>query len=105
VINVSGPAIAYGPATAPNPAEIAGTYAVMSCPPDWNCDGLGIHFSPDGGVATTDGHSGRWALFDPDGRIYTVVVGRDRWTLKLVPGRGLMDTHDQSIVIFQAIRR
>jgi predicted dithiol-disulfide oxidoreductase (DUF899 family) len=27
-----------------------------------------------------------WPLFDPDARVYTVVIGRDRWTLKLVPG-------------------
>jgi hypothetical protein len=107
VINVSGPAIAGGgPAAAPNPAEVVGTYAVMVCPPDFQCDsGLAIRFAPDGGVVTTDGHSGHWTLFDPDARVYTVVVGRDHWTLKLVPGRGLMDTHDQSIVVFQSVRR
>jgi hypothetical protein len=55
-------------------------------------------------VITTDGRRGRWALFDPDGRVYTVVIGADRWTLKLVPGRGLMDIHDQSIVVFQAVK-
>ncbi|HEX3918573.1 MAG TPA: hypothetical protein VHW60_14645 [Caulobacteraceae bacterium] len=105
-INVSGPAIAFGADAGPSPAEIAGTYAVMVCPPDFQCDrGLAIRFAPDGGVVTTDGHAGRWTLFDPDARIYSVVIGRDRWSLKLVPGRGLMDTHDQSIVVFQAIRR
>jgi hypothetical protein len=33
-----------------------------------------------------------------------VVIGPDRWTLKLSPGRGLMDTHDQTIVIFQSVK-
>jgi len=105
-ITVTGPAIAAGGGggAGPSPNDIVGTYAVMSCPPDFQCDGLGIRFAPGGGVTTTDGHQGRWALFDPDARIYTVVIGGDRWTLKLVPGRGLMDTHDQTIVIFQAIR-
>lgn len=104
-IEVSGPAIVWGGAPAgPNPAAIAGTYSVMVCPPDFQCDGLGIHFSADGSVATTDGHTGRWTLFDPDARIYSIVIGRDRWTLQLAPGRGLIDTHGQGVVVFQAIR-
>jgi len=104
-IAVTGPALASaGAGGGPSPNDIVGTYAVMSCPPDFQCDGLGIRFAPGGGVMTTDGHQGHWALFDPDARIYTVVIGPDRWTLKLSPGRGLMDTHDQSIVIFQAVR-
>jgi hypothetical protein len=103
-ITVNGPAIAAGAGGGPSPNDIVGTYAVMSCPPDFQCDGLGIRFAPGGEVRTTDGHQGHWALFDPDARVYTVVIGRDRWTVKLVPGRGLMDTHDQTIVIFQAIR-
>ena len=103
VITVTGPAVVAGAGGGPSPNDIVGTYAVMSCPPDFQCDGLGIRFAPGGGVTTTDGHQGRWTLFDPESRIYTVAIGRDRWTLKLAPGRGLMDTHDQSIVIFQAI--
>jgi hypothetical protein len=104
-IDVTGAAVAAGGGGGgPPPADIAGTYAVMVCPPDFQCDGLAIRFAPDGGVVTTDGHQGRWTLFDPDSRIYSVVIGRDRWTLKLVPGRGLMDTHDQSIVVFQSVR-
>ena len=104
VINVSGSGVVYGPAGPPDAAEVAGTYAVMVCPPDFQCDGLAIRFALDGGVVTTDGHSGRWTLFDPDARIYSVVIGADRWTLKLVPGRGLVDTHDQSVVVFQSVR-
>jgi hypothetical protein len=105
-IAVTGPAIASGGAGGggASPNDIVGTYAVMSCPPDFQCDGLGIRFAPGGGVMTTDGHQGRWTLFDPDARIYTVVIGQDRWTLKLSPGRGLMDTHDQTIVIFQSVK-
>jgi hypothetical protein len=108
-IAVSGPAIVAGGAMGgagggPSANDIVGTYAVMSCPPDFQCDGLAIRFAPGGGVVTTDGHQGHWTLFDPEARIYSVVIGSDRWTLKLVPGRGLMDTHDQSIVIFQAVR-
>jgi hypothetical protein len=105
VISVTGSGItSAGAGAGPSPNDIVGTYAVMSCPPDLQCDGLGIRFAPGGGVMTTDGHQGRWTLFDPDARIYTVVIGPDRWTLKLSPGRGLMDTHDQTIVIFQSVK-
>ena len=58
----------------------------------------------DGTVRTTDGHSGAWKVFDPEAMIYTVVVGRDRWSLKLMPGRGLANTSDVSTLVFQAVR-
>lgn len=91
---------------APNAADrIVGTYAVMVCAPDFDCQGsLAIRFAADGSVRTTDGHSGRWTLFDPDAGIYSVVMGRDRWSLKLIPGRGLFNTNDLSVVVFQAVR-
>jgi len=31
-------------------------------------------------------------------------MGQDRWSLKLVPGRGLFNTSDLSVVVFQAVR-
>ncbi len=97
-IDVSGPA-------ASGKERIVGTYAVMVCPPDFDCQGsLAIHFSADGTVQTTDGHSGTWKVFDPEALVYTVVIGSDRWTLKLVPGRGLFNTNDLSVVVFQAVR-
>jgi hypothetical protein len=85
--------------------RIVGTYAVMVCQPDWDCQSsLSIHFAPGGTVALTDGHSGTWTVFDPDAGIYTVVVGPDRLSLKLVPGRGLFGTNDLSVPVFQAVR-
>ncbi len=84
---------------------IVGTYAVMVCPPDFDCTGsLAIRFAADGSAVTNDGHSGRWSAFDPDSHIYSVVIGPDRWSLKLVPGRGLFNTNDLSVVVFQAVR-
>ncbi len=85
--------------------RVVGTYAVMVCAPDFDCEGsLSIHFAPNGTVQTTDGHSGTWQLFDPDAMIYTVIIGPDRWSLKLVPGRGLFGTNDLQVVVFQAVR-
>jgi hypothetical protein len=31
-------------------------------------------------------------------------MGGDRWSLKLVPGRGLFNTNDLSVVVFQSVR-
>jgi len=106
-ISVTGPGVDFAGAGAggPRPEGIVGTYSVMICPPDFDCqNSLSIHFSADGTVRTTDGHSGVWKVFDPEALIYTVVVGRDRWSLKLIPGRGLANTSDVSTLVFQAVR-
>ena len=101
-IIASGPGMDFGGVAAAGPERIVGTYSMMTCPPDFDCQA--IHFSADGTVRTADGHAGTWRAFDPEAMIYTVVVGRDRWSLKLVPGRGLVNTDDPSIVAFQAVR-
>lgn len=110
-LTVDGAGVDYGSAAgggmmAANATDrIVGTYAVMVCSPDWDCQpSLSVHFSPDGRVTLTDGHSGSWSVFDPDAHIYNVVVGPDRLTLKLVPGRGLFGTNDLQVVVFQAVR-
>jgi len=107
-LTVDGDGVDYasgGGAAAGGRDRIVGTYAVMVCAPDWDCQSsLSIHFSPDGSVSLTDGHSGKWVAFDADAGIYTVVVGPDRMSLKLVPGRGLFGTNDLSVPVFQAIR-
>lgn len=107
-------ALCAGPAAAqstmrPGPTggvdPIVGSYSVMVCAPDFDCQGsLAVRFAPDGTVQTTDGHRGNWTIFDPGARIYSVVMGRDRWSLQLVPGRGLYNPNDLQVVIFQAVR-
>lgn len=106
-ISVVGNAVDFATTRAApaGPEQIVGTYAVMVYPPDWNFGNtISIHFSKDGTVATTDGHRGTWTVFDPESLIYTVVIGPDRWSLKLVPGRGLFNTNDLSVTVFQALR-
>ena len=109
-ITATGPAIAYSVAAVGSSApigrdRIVGTYSVMVCAPDFDCQSsLAIHFDDNGSVRTTDGHTGTWTVFDPDSRIYSVVMGGDRWSLKLVPGRGLFNTNDLSVVVFQSVR-
>lgn len=105
-ITVAGDGIDFpGAGAAAGPDRIVGTYAVMVCAPDFDCqNSLAAHFSADGTVRLTDGHSGTWSVFDPDSRVYSVVIGQDRYSMKLVPGRGLFNTSDLSVVVFQAVR-
>jgi hypothetical protein len=104
-ITVSGDAVKFSKAQAAGPEQIVGTYSVMVCAPDFDCQSsLAARFQADGTVITTDGHKGTWTAFDPASRIYTVVIGKDRWSMKLVPGRGLFNTSDLSVVVFQAVR-
>jgi len=105
-IIVDGDAVDYsGAGAAPGRDLVVGTYAVMVCAPDFDCqNSLAAHFAEDGSVRLTDGHSGTWSVFDPDSHIYSVVIGQDRYSMKLVPGRGLFNTSDLSVVVFQAVR-
>jgi len=104
-LTLSGDAVNFAGARAAGPEQIAGTYSVMVCAPDFDCQSsLAARFMADGTVMTTDGHRGTWKIFDSDSLIYSVVIGRDRWSLKLVPGRGLFNPRDLSVVVFQAVR-
>jgi hypothetical protein len=104
-LTVSGDGIDYAGVVTRGPEQIVGTYSVRVCAPDFDCqNSLAIRFAKDGTVQTTDGHSGTWKVFDPDAMIYSVVMGPDRWSLKLVPGRGLFSPDDMSVVVFQSVR-
>jgi hypothetical protein len=100
-IQVSG-AVDYSNVKVPGPERIAGTYNLMVCPPTLDCQAA--RFFPDGSVKTADGSTGTWSSFDPQSLIYTVKIGSNQWSLKLVPGRGLVDTANTSGIIFQAVR-
>jgi hypothetical protein len=104
-LTVSGEGVDFTGVHAAGPEQIAGTYSVMVCGADFDCqNGVSARFAADGTVATTDGHTGTWKVFDPESLIYSVVIGQERWSLKLVPGRGLFNTHDLSVAVFQAVR-
>src|ERR1700734_3713642 len=65
-ITVSGEAVNFSGAHAAGPEQIVGTYSVMVCPPDFDCQSsLAARFQGDGTVITTDGHKGVWTAFDP----------------------------------------
>jgi hypothetical protein len=100
-IQVSG-AVAFSNAKAPGPERIAGTYSLMVCPPTLECQAT--RFFPNGSVKTADGTTGTWSSFDPQALVYTVKIGSNQWSLKLIPGRGLVDAANTSGLVFQAVR-
>ncbi|MGD0216118.1 MAG: hypothetical protein ABSC45_01235 [Desulfobaccales bacterium] len=105
-VSASGEGFDFGGAAAgPRSDPIVGTYAVMVYPPDWNFNNnISIHLAANGTVHTSEGQSGTWKVFDPEGMIYSVVIGAHRWSLKLTPGLGLANTSDPSVLVFQAVR-
>jgi len=99
-IQVTG-AVSYANVKAQGPERIAGTYSLMICPPGLDCQA--VRFFPNGTVKAADGTAGTWTSFDPGALIYTVKIGPNTWSLKLVPGRGLVSTSDTSSIVFQAV--
>jgi hypothetical protein len=95
-------AVSYANAKAPGPERIAGTYTLMVCPPTLDCQAT--RFFPNGAIKTADGTSGSWAVFDPEALVYSVKIGQNNWSLKLVPGRGLVDTANTAGIVFQSVR-
>ncbi len=100
-IAVSG-AVNFANVKAPGPERIAGTYSLMVCPPTLDCQA--VRFFANGSVKAADGTAGTWTSFDAAASIYTVKVGSNTWSLKLIPGRGLVDTANTNGIVFQAVR-
>jgi hypothetical protein len=100
-LQVTG-AVSYANVKAQGPERIAGTYSLMICPPGLDCQA--VRFFPNGTVKAADGTAGTWTSFDPGALIYTVKIGPNNWSLKLIPGRGLVSASDTSSIVFQAVR-
>lgn len=77
---------------------IVGTYTPMSVHDN---EDTAAKFEANGTLEFASGTTGRWKLFDAGTHIYTVTFANTRLSLKLVPGRGLVDAHDPTIIVFQ----
>jgi hypothetical protein len=77
---------------------IVGTYTPMSIHDN---EDSAAKFSADGTLEFASGTMGRWKLFDASSQLYTVTFAQTRLSLKLIPGRGLVDPHDPAAIIFQ----
>ena len=62
-------------------------------------------FLADGTVLGADGSHGTWTAFDPDNHIYTVEIGKFRWSVQYLPGYGLVKPEDPTNIVFQELRR
>lgn len=62
-------------------------------------------FLANGKVETADGLTGTWRAFDPENHIYTVTIESFRWSVKYLPGYGLVEASDPTIIVFQEIRK
>jgi hypothetical protein len=83
----------------PNDTElIVGTYSPKLI---YSNEDTAVKFLPDGTLQFASGTSGTWKLFDAETHIYTITFGDNRLSLKLIPGRGLVQAADPSTVVFQ----
>jgi len=62
-------------------------------------------FLSDGSVAASDGSRGTWHAFDAENHIYTVEIGKFRWSVQYLPGYGLVNPAEPSLIVFQELRR
>lgn len=62
-------------------------------------------FLPDGSVVASDGSRGTWKAFDPDNRIYTVLIDGFRFSVQYLPGYGLVKSGEPNTIVFQELRR
>ena len=88
--------VSFGSAAA-GPDAIVGVYAqklMFQGEPELGA----VKFLASGTIATSNGESGTWKLFDADSGIYTVTIGSRRMTLTLQRGRGLVDTTSKGTV-------
>lgn len=64
-----------------------------------------VKFKADGTVETANGFSGTWKVFDKENRIYTVQLGKIKYSLQYLPGYGLVRPSDRNMIEFQELRR
>ena len=67
--------------------SVVGVYAVNEEP---EVHGI-AKFLADGTIKTNTGETGKWELFDAASRVYTVTLGRSRWSLIYSPTHGFND--------------
>lgn len=86
----------FSGSAAPQAEPIVRTYS--------NGDFGAVRFDANGTLEAEDGTRGRWRLFDPARRVYVVTVGARRFSVKLMPGQGLVDPADPSAIVFREVR-
>lgn len=63
-------------------------------------------FLADGTIETSNGYRGTWKAFDPENRLYTVVMNDGfRIPVQYIPGYGLVKPSEPNMIEFQELRR
>ncbi len=62
-----------------------------------------VKFDANGTLETEDGTRGKWRLFDATRRVYVITVGDQRFSLKQVPGLGLVNPENQGDITFREV--
>lgn len=60
-------------------------------------------FLADGTIETVDGSRGTWKAFDSENRIYNVVIDGQKFSVKYIPGYGLVKPADKHSIVFQEL--
>jgi hypothetical protein len=63
-----------------------------------------VRFDANGTLEAEDGTRGTWRLFDPARKVYVVTVGARRFSVKVMPGQGLVDPANPSAIVFREVR-
>jgi hypothetical protein len=80
---------------------IVGTYSPRVI---YSNEDTAAKFKPDGTLEFASGTVGTWRLFDEDSMLYTITFLNNRLSLKLIPGRGLVEANNPSMIVFQRTR-
>jgi hypothetical protein len=87
--------------TAGSDPILARRFRAYGCNNDAQC---GIRFLPEGAIALPGGERGSWRLFDRERRVYVIVIGNQRQSVKWRSGIGLVQVQDDQMVVYQEVR-
>jgi hypothetical protein len=80
---------------------VVGTYTPLMV---YDNENTAVKLKPDGTLEFASGTLGTWKVFSADDRIYTVSFLSNRLSLKLIPGRGLVEAGNPTSIVFKANR-
>jgi hypothetical protein len=87
----------------PAPSAVDAIVGVYSPKTIYENERTAVKFSADGTLQFASGTRGSWKVFDGGERIYTIVFGSTRLSLKLT-GLGFVEIDNPSSVVFQRAR-
>jgi len=62
-----------------------------------------VRFDANGTLETEDGTRGTWKIFDPARKVYVVTIGSQKFSVKLMPGQGLVNPANPSDFTFREV--